>query len=119
MAALAGARHPPRPAEPYQNNIFILPTRRWLDSGAHLAGLLIASINFQLNLGYLVTFLLLAAAAASVGVAHRNLHGLQIQLGACPRSLPEQTLDIPIQLKKLKKKSTLRRCNKVFRAKRQ
>ena len=100
------ARHPPGDQHTLsQRSIYILPTRAGWFLGLTLLILLVASINFQLNLGYLVTFWLLAAAAASVGVAHRNLHGLQIQLGALSPVFAGQTLDIPIQLKNSKKRA--------------
>ena len=100
------ARHPPSDQHTLsQRSIYILPTRAGWFLGLTLLILLVASINFQLNLGYLVTFWLLAAAAASVGVAHRNLHGLQIQLGALSPVFAGQALDIPIQLKNSKKRA--------------
>ena len=48
--------------------------------GLTLAVLLLASVNFQLNLGYALTFLLAGSALASLWMAHRNLRGLQIRL---------------------------------------
>ena len=100
------ARHPPGDQHTLsQRSIYILPTRAGWFLGLTLLILLVASINFQLNLGYLVTFWLLAAAVASVGVAHRNLHELQIQLGALSPVFAGQALDIPIQLKNSKKRA--------------
>ena len=55
-------------------------------AGFMLAGtllvLLVASINYQLNLGYLLTFLLGGAALAAMHVSHANLRGLQLALSA-------------------------------------
>ena len=48
-----------------QRNVYILPTRPGFTLGATLLVLLVASINYQLNLGYLLTFLL-----AEIGRAH-------------------------------------------------
>jgi uncharacterized protein (DUF58 family) len=42
--------------------------------------LLIASINYQLNLGYLLTFLLAGSAAAGMHVCHSTLRGLTLNL---------------------------------------
>src|SRR5690606_10071647 len=42
--------------------------------------LLVASINYQLNLGYLLTFLLAGSALAGMVIAHANLRGLTLQL---------------------------------------
>ena len=41
-----------------QRNVYILPTRPGFMLGATLLILLVGSINYQLNLGYLLTFLL-------------------------------------------------------------
>ena len=41
-----------------QRTVYILPTRPGLMLGLTLLTLLVASINYQLNLGYLLTFLL-------------------------------------------------------------
>ena len=85
------ARHPPGDQHTLsQRSIYILPTRAGWFLGLTLLILLVASINFQLNLGYLVTFWLLAAAAASVGVAHRTCTDCKFSWGPCPRSLPDK-----------------------------
>lgn len=42
--------------------------------------LLIASINYQLNLGYLLTFMLAGAAVVGMHVTHGNLRGLTMNL---------------------------------------
>ncbi len=69
-----------------RRNVYILPTRAGWMLAATLAVLLIASINYQLNLGYLLT--LPAGRCATVGmvVCHENLHGLSMHLLA-PASL--------------------------------
>jgi uncharacterized protein (DUF58 family) len=63
-----------------QRNIYILPTRAGLMFAATVLVLLIASINFQLNLGYALTFLLAGSALASMHQTHKNLRGLHLQL---------------------------------------
>jgi uncharacterized protein (DUF58 family) len=63
-----------------QRNVYILPTRAGLMLGATLALLLLASINYQLNLGYLLTFLLTGCAVVSMHVGHATLRGLQLHL---------------------------------------
>ena len=45
-----------------------------------LVVLLIASINYQLNLGYLLTFLLAGCAVAGMVVSHSNLRGLTLKM---------------------------------------
>ena len=46
-----------------QRNVYILPTRAGFMLGATLAVLLVGAINYQLNLGYLLTFLLAGQVA--------------------------------------------------------
>jgi uncharacterized protein (DUF58 family) len=62
-----------------QRRVYILPTRAGLLLAATLGVLLIASINFQLNLGYLLTFLLAGCAAASMVTGYGNLRGMTLQ----------------------------------------
>lgn len=63
-----------------QRNVYILPTRPGLMLGATLLVLLIASINYQLNLGYLLTFLLAGSALVGMHVGHGTLRGLTMNL---------------------------------------
>ncbi len=63
-----------------QRNVYILPSAPGWMLAATLLVLLLASINYQLNLGYLLTFLLTGAAAVGMHVAHANLRGLAMHL---------------------------------------
>ena len=63
-----------------QRNVYILPTRAGFVYAATLLVLLIASINYQLNLGYLLTFLLGGSAVASMHMTHATLRGLTLHL---------------------------------------
>ena len=65
-----------------QRNVYILPSRAGWAMLVTLIVLLIAAINYQLNLGYLLTFLLAGSAAASMVVGHGNLRGLQLALAS-------------------------------------
>ena len=59
-------------------NVYILPTRTgWFFAGLLLV-LLVLSINYQLNLGYLLTFLLAGSAMMAMHVTHNNLRGLRL-----------------------------------------
>ena len=69
-----------------QRNVYILPTRAGWMLASTLIVLLIGSINYQLNLGYLLTFLLAGSAAAGMVVCHNTLRGLRLHL------LPPQPL---------------------------
>lgn len=63
-----------------QRNVYILPTRPGFMLGATLAVLVIASINYQLNLGYLLTFLLTGCGVVGMHVCHATLRGLTLSL---------------------------------------
>ncbi len=63
-----------------QGTVYILPSRAGLMLVATLAVLLVASINYQLNLGYLLTFLLAGSAVAGMYVGHGTLRGLTLHL---------------------------------------
>ena len=63
-----------------QRNVYILPTWPGFMLGATLLVLLVASINYQLNLGYLLTFLLAGSAVVGMHVCHGTLRGLTMNL---------------------------------------
>jgi uncharacterized protein (DUF58 family) len=63
-----------------QRNIYILPTRAGLTFAATLVVMLLAAINYQLNLGFALTFLLSGAGLVSMHITHANLRGLTLHL---------------------------------------
>lgn len=63
-----------------QRNVYILPTKAGFTFALTLLTLLLASINYQLNLGYVLTFLLAGAALVSMHVTHNSLRGLSLHL---------------------------------------
>jgi uncharacterized protein (DUF58 family) len=63
-----------------QRNVYILPTRAGLTFAMTLIVMLLASINYQLNLGYALTFLLAGAGLVSMHLTHNNLRGLSLHL---------------------------------------
>ena len=63
-----------------QRNIYILPTRAGFLFAATLFTLLLASINYQLNLGYVLTFLLAGSGVVSMQLTHNTLRGLTLHL---------------------------------------
>ncbi len=63
-----------------QRNVYILPTGPGWMLALTLSVLLLASINFQLNLGYLLTFLLAGCAVAGMHVCHATLRGTTLHL---------------------------------------
>ncbi|SDO09565.1 Uncharacterized conserved protein, DUF58 family, contains vWF domain [Rhodoferax sp. OV413] len=86
-----------------QRNIYILPTAPGFMLAATLLVLLVASINYQLNLGYLLTFLLAGCAVVGVHVGHATLRGLNMHLIAPePQYIGANAL-ISIQLSSIRK----------------
>jgi uncharacterized protein (DUF58 family) len=75
------SRRPPSDTlELTQRNVYIVPTPAGWMLGATLLLLLIGSINYQLNLGYLLTFLLAGSVAVGMYVCHATLRGLALRL---------------------------------------
>jgi uncharacterized protein (DUF58 family) len=75
------SRRPPSDVlELTQRNVYIVPSRAGWMLGATLLVLLIASINYQLNLGYLLTFMLAGCVAVGMHVSHGTLRGLSMRL---------------------------------------
>jgi uncharacterized protein (DUF58 family) len=81
-----------------QRNVYILPTRPGLMLGLTLLVLLIASINYQLNLGYLLTFMLTGAAIIGIHVGHGTLSGLTMHLIAPDANFAGASVPIGIQI---------------------
>ncbi len=65
-----------------QRNVYILPTGPGFMLAATLLVLLVASINYQLNLGYILTFLLAGCAVVGMHVCHSTLRGLTLHVSA-------------------------------------
>ena len=63
-----------------QSNVYILPTRAGWMFALTLLVLLLASINYQLNLGYVLTFLLAGSGVVSMHLTHGTLRGLTLHL---------------------------------------
>lgn len=81
-----------------QRSIYLLPTRSGLLLTLTLAVLLIASINYQLNLGYLLTFLLAGCTAAGIFVGHGTLRGLALHLQPITPVFAGQAAELRIAL---------------------
>ncbi|MFO1270332.1 MAG: DUF58 domain-containing protein [Rubrivivax sp.] len=67
-----------------QHNIYILPTKAGLAFALTLLLMLVAAINYQLNLGYVLTFLLAGAGGVSMHLTHGTLRGLTLHLKPPP-----------------------------------
>ena len=81
-----------------QRTVYILPTGPGLMLGVTLLTLLVASINYQLSLGYLLTFLLAGSALVGMHVCHGTLRGLTLDLQAPGAHFSGATAPIDIQL---------------------
>lgn len=92
--------HRPRQATPSHHlrlrNIYVLPTRAGFMLLATLLLLLVTSINFQLNLGYALTFLITGAAAASVFTAYRTLRNLSLGMRGITPTFAGQNLQFTV-----------------------
>ena len=77
-SAWLARRHPPArdPIVVDHRRAYILPTRPGLVFAGGLAILLIGSINYQLQLGFLLTFVVAAMAVVGMYQTQRNLTGL-------------------------------------------
>jgi uncharacterized protein (DUF58 family) len=63
-----------------QRNIYIVPTRAGFAFAAVLMVMLLASINYQLSLGYILTFMLAGAGFVSMHLTHNTLRGMTLHL---------------------------------------
>jgi uncharacterized protein (DUF58 family) len=81
-----------------QRNVYILPTAPGFMLGLTLAVLLLASINYQLNLGYVLTFLLTGCAVVGMHVCHGNLRGITMHLIAPDAHFAGSSVTIGVNL---------------------
>jgi uncharacterized protein (DUF58 family) len=75
--------HPPEPSPILlgQRRVYVLPTRAGLAFAASLLVMLLGAINYNLSLGYALTFLLAGLGITAILHAFRNLVGLSIEPG--------------------------------------
>ena len=93
------SRHPPADSSTLtQRNVYILPTPAGWMLAATLLVLLLASINYQLNLGYVLTFLLAGCAVVGMHVCHGTLRGLTLQLQAPEPCFASSSARLSVQL---------------------
>lgn len=81
-----------------QRNIYVLPSAAGSFLTLTLLILLLASINFQLNLGYALTFLITGSALASLWMGHRNVRGVELRLGALEPVFQGERAKVPVHL---------------------
>lgn len=81
-----------------QSNIYILPTRYgWLLLGI-LVLILVASTNYQNNMGFMAGFIVLAVGLLSVFYTFRNLKGVEIRCHKAKPVFAGDDATIPLQL---------------------
>jgi uncharacterized protein (DUF58 family) len=84
IAKIVGERSPvPGDRTLTRRNVYILPTRAGVLYGIALLTMLLASINYALSLGFMLTFLLAAIALVSMLHTFRNLSSLVLRPGRC------------------------------------
>ena len=74
-----------------QRRIFILPTRHGIALALLLVLMLLGDINYNLSLGYVLTFLLAMMAVMSMLHAFRNLAQLEIRAGKVDAVFSDET----------------------------
>ncbi|MDO8351102.1 MAG: DUF58 domain-containing protein [Gallionella sp.] len=79
-----------------QRRIFILPTRQGWALGLLLILMLLGCINYNLSLGYVLTFLLAMMAVMSMLHAFRNLAHLEVHAGRSDAVFNGQTARFPL-----------------------
>ena len=86
-----------------QRKVYILPTQAGWMLAITLLVLLVAAINYQLNLGYLLTFLLAGSAVVGMHVCHGTLRGLSLSLSPPEPAFCGQTATITLTLSSQRK----------------
>jgi len=92
--------HAPEPGVVFlsQRRVYILPTRHGLVFGGSLILMLIGSINYNLSLGYVLTFLLAGLGIVSILHTFRNLAHLYISAGRVAAAFAGDTAQFQILL---------------------
>lgn len=84
-AALPRPRRPRRPVNGVvtldRRHLYILPTRSGLGFTVLLLAMLTTSLNYNISLGFALTFLLVGIGMASMWMAYRNVLDLEVSMG--------------------------------------
>lgn len=78
--------------------VYILPTRQGLVFAVLLLAMLLGSINYNNNLGYILTFLLASLSVVTIFMTYRNLLYLQVGPAILSPVYAGKSIFIPIQL---------------------
>ncbi|MBU1238001.1 MAG: DUF58 domain-containing protein [Gammaproteobacteria bacterium] len=82
--ALRGKPPEASPVTLGQRRVYVLPTRAGIGYAAVLLTMLLGSINYNLSLGYVLTFLLAALGVVAILHTFRNLVRLKVSRGRTP-----------------------------------
>lgn len=84
----------------YLNNrrVYILPTRQGLVFAVLLLAMLLGSINYNNNLGYILTFLLASLTVVTIFMTYRNMLFLRIGPAITPPVFAGKSSVIPVQV---------------------
>ncbi|MBI4998256.1 MAG: DUF58 domain-containing protein [Rhodocyclales bacterium] len=82
--ALRGKPPEDSPVVLTQRRVYVLPTRAGLGFAAALLTMLVGSINYNLSLGYVLTFLLAGLGVVAILHTFRNLVRLKVSRGRTP-----------------------------------
>ncbi|MEN9670945.1 MAG: hypothetical protein RL018_1222 [Pseudomonadota bacterium] len=86
-----------------QRNVYILPTKAGWMMVLTLLVLLVASINYQLNLGYLLTFLIGGSVIIGMHIGHANLRGIAINIIASKAHFASDNVNFELVLSSTRK----------------
>jgi uncharacterized protein (DUF58 family) len=86
-----------------QRNVYILPTKAGWMMVLTLMVLLVASINYQLNLGYLLTFLIGGSVIIGMHIGHANLRGIAINIIASKAHFASDNVNFELVLSSTRK----------------
>jgi uncharacterized protein (DUF58 family) len=90
----------PQPPPYYLHNrrVYILPTKQGLVFALLLFAMLLGSINYNNNLGYILTFLLASLSVISIFLTYRNLLHLHIGPAILTPVFAGKSANIPLQI---------------------
>lgn len=78
--------------------VYILPTKQGLVFSLLLFAMLLGSINYNNNLGYILTFLLASLTVVTIFITYRNLLYLRIGPATLPPVFAGKASTIPVQI---------------------
>jgi uncharacterized protein (DUF58 family) len=89
----------PVPVTLQRRRIYILPTRQGLLYAVSVLAMLLASLNYNNNLGLLLTFLLAGVGLVALYRSQHNLAGLVVHVRPAPPVFAGDELCFPVQLR--------------------